>query len=196
MSVYYHGSDQKNLSVIKPNISTHGKKYIYATKYRSIAILFLSRWNDFLLTLGTAIINNRLKIALVERYENAINDIYSKKSGVIYTLNSDNFRQEKDTWEFEYISEQEERPVSSEIIINILDEINILKKEGDIEIFYYPDRPSNIPKDDSDMINKCMELYNLSGDKHNIIYCMKRFPKLKDKLTQVFRTDYNLDLYE
>ena len=99
-------------------------------------------------------------------------------------------------WEFEYISEHEERPVSCEIINNILDEIKTLNNNGEIEIYYYPDRPSNIPKDDSDMIDKCIELYNLSGDKHDIIYCMKRFPELKDKIMQLFKNEYNLDLCE
>jgi hypothetical protein len=194
MSIYYHGSEQKNLLVIKPNVSTHGKKYIYAAKYRSIALLFLSRWNDFLLTLGTDYINNRLIITLVERYENAINNIYSDKSGVIYTIDSKNFRQEKDMWEFEYISEQNERPISCETINNILEEINILRKNGEIEIYYYPDRPSNIPKDDSDMVNKSIELYRLSGDKHNAIYCINRFPKLKEEIIRVFKDDFNIDL--
>jgi hypothetical protein len=194
MSILYHGSDQKNLLVIKPNVSTHGKKYIYATKYRSIALLFLSRWNDFLLTLGTDIINDKLKITLVERYKNSIQEIYSEKSGAIYTLDSKNFIQEKGMWEFEYISEQEETPTSCEIINNILDEINMLNKNREVEIFYYPDRPSNIPEDDTDMINKSIELYQLSGDKYNAIYCIKRFPKLKDKIIQIFKNDYGIDL--
>ena len=78
MSIYYHGSDQNGLNIIKPNVSTHGKRYIYGTKYKNIALIFLSRWNDYLLTLITNIIENKLKITLVERYENAVADIYQK----------------------------------------------------------------------------------------------------------------------
>ena len=196
MSILYHGSEQENLSVIKPNISTHGKKYVYATKYWNIALVFLSRWNDFLLTLGTDIVNNKLKITLVERHKNIVEKIYSKKSGVIYKLNSENFRQEKDMWEFEYISEHDEKPISCKIIKNILDEIVTLNKNGEIQIFYYPNRPKNIPKDDSDMISKCIELYQLSGNIHNALYCVENFPRLKEKITQKFKNEFNIDLWE
>jgi hypothetical protein len=195
MNFYYHGSDQKDLSIIKPNISTHGMKCVYATKYRSIALLFLSRWNDFLMTLGTDIVDDKLKITLTERYENALKDIYENRSGVIYTLDSKNFKQIKDMWDFEYISEHAETPISFEIIADILDEINVLSKNGEIEIFHYPNRPSNIPKDDSDMVNKCVELYKLSGDKYNAIYCINRFPELREKIVQVFKDDFGINLY-
>ena len=194
IEVFYHGSAKINLSMIKPNKSTHGKNYIYATKYRIIALLFLARWNDFLLTLQTEIVDNKLKITLTERYENAIYELFNGKSGVIYTLKSDNFKQEKNLWEYEYISDQEEKPISSEMINNILDEIKILNQKGDLDIYYYPNRPLNIPIDDSDMIDKCIELYRLSGNISNATFCIERFPKLRKQIVQVFKEQFDLEL--
>ena len=194
MEIYYHGSDQRDLAIIKPNISTHGKKYIYATKYRNIALLFLCRWNDFLLSLETTIIDNKLEITLVERYKGAMNDIYLGKSGVIYAFESDNFIKLPEMWEFEFVSEQEEEVKTFEIINDILCEIQLLNKTGEIEIYHYPNRPKNIPKDDHDMVKKSMELYKLSGGKYNALYCIKKFPHLKDEIIKKFIEEYNIDL--
>ncbi|MDR0964462.1 MAG: hypothetical protein LBM60_07595 [Clostridium sp.] len=181
---------------MKPNISTHGIKYVYATKYRSIALLFLSRWNDFLMTLETNIVDDQCQITLTERYQNALKEIYENKSGVIYTLDSKNFKQMKDMWELEYVSDQDEIPISFEVVNNILNEINSISRKGEIEIFHYPNRPTTIPKDDSDLVNKCAELYQLSQDKYNAIYCINRFPDLKEKIVQVFKDDFGIDLFE
>ena len=194
MTIYYHGSDQMDLNIIKPKISTHGKKYVYATKYKNLALIFLSRWNDFLLTLGTNIIKNNLKITLVERHKNIIKDVFQNKNGTIYTLESDNFKQIPDMWEFEYISEKEEIPIKMEIIENILDKINELKFVNEIEIYYYPNRPQNIPENDYDMVEKTIELYKHSKDINNVIYCIKKFPQLKGEIVKIFNKEFEINL--
>lgn len=51
-----------------------------------------------------------------------------------------------------------------------------------MELFYYPNRPNNVPLDDSDMYEKAIELYNISGNVMNLKLCIERFPKFRDKL--------------
>lgn len=50
--IVFHGSPIKGLFEIIPRISTHGKKYVYATEDKLFAALFTQKWNDFLLNVG------------------------------------------------------------------------------------------------------------------------------------------------
>ena len=43
MEYVYHGSPLKDLKIIKRNISTHNKKWVYATPSKAIATIFLSK---------------------------------------------------------------------------------------------------------------------------------------------------------
>ena len=42
MKYVYHGSTKCGLKVIKTNISTHGKSWVYATLSKAIATIFIS----------------------------------------------------------------------------------------------------------------------------------------------------------
>lgn len=181
MQYVYHCSEIGGLTEIEPRKSTHGKDYVYASKYISISALFLARWNDFLLTLMTDLSNNDLKIKLVERYPKAIEEIFKDKSGYIYFLDHSNFIQNTN-WECEVISSKQE-VVREQLLVNdVFSLIKSFEEQGEVEIFYYPNRPSSIPVDDSDMIKKAIELYEMSGNSYNIDYCIERFPHLKKKL--------------
>jgi hypothetical protein len=116
MEIFYHGTQEKNLVKIEPRLSTHGKKYVYAAKDRLIALLFMARWNDFLLTLRIEKQGGELKITLIERYHNAIEELFANKSGAVYTIQSDTFFQTENTWEHEWVSLHTAYPVQTEII--------------------------------------------------------------------------------
>ncbi len=181
MQYVYHSSEFGGLTEIKPKKSTHGVDYVYASKYKTISAIFLARWNDFLLTLLTDLRDNELNIKLVERYPNAFEEIFKEKSGYIYCLDSTNFVQNTD-WEFEVVSSKQE-VVHDQVFVNdAFRLIKDLEEQGEIELFYYPNRPSSIPLDDSDMIKKAIELHQISGQSYNIDYCIERFPHLKTKL--------------
>lgn len=181
MKYVYHSSNIKGLEKILPMKSTHGCEYVYATEYRIISALFLARWNDFLITLLTDFSNDKLNIKLIERYPNAFEDIFKGKSGYIYSLDSSNFTKST-SWECEVVSTNLELVYDKEYINDVYELIKEFEERNSIEMYYYPNRPSDIPLDDSDMISKALELYNMSGNPYNIDYCIERFPKFKDQL--------------
>jgi len=193
MSHVYHGSNKPKLQTLQPRISSHGKSYVYGTKHRAIAILFLSRWNDYLLSLSAVHSNDSLHITLTERYENALFDIFSGKSGYLYVLNDNNFFQDPACWDMELVSEQAEIPVSCEVVRNILPEIKKLAEVGVISLYHYPNKPAHMPLDDTDLIDKTIELYKTSGNLYNATYCIERFPHLEISLRQKFLETFGID---
>ncbi len=186
MHYVYHGSSIAGLSRITPNISTHKSKYVYASEYKLISIIFLARWNDFLLTLKVHKIDDGIKIQLIERYRGAFKDIYESRDGYIYKLNRSNFSRNTD-WEFELTSLQPVDVLTTKYYDNIYEELLRHNRKGDIELFFYPNRPESIPIDDSDMYDKAIELYKLSGNAMNFKLCIERFPKFKEELEEYVR---------
>ena len=185
MQYVYHSSEFGGLTEIKPKKSTHGIDYVYASKYKTISAIFLARWNDFLITLLTDLSDNDLKIKLVERYPNAFAEIFKDKSGYIYFLDNSNFEQNTD-WECEVVSSKLEVVHDQIFVSDAFSLIKSLEEQGEVELFYYPNRPSSIPVDDSDMIKKAIELYEMSGNSYNIDYCIERFPHLEKKIKNEF----------
>jgi len=196
MGYVYHGSANGELETIRPRKSTHGKEYVYATKHKSIAFIFLCRWNDFLLTLGTNGARDDPRITLIERYAGAASDIFSNKRGFIYTLDDKDFFALDNGWDYEVVSESEQVPLRIEEISDVRLAIRELESVGEIDIFYYPSRPKDIPDDDSDMIQKAIEIYEMSGDAYNAKYCAERFAHLKDKIKEKFQELYNINIDE
>lgn len=180
--------------MIRPRKSTHGKCYVYATRHRSIALVFLCRWNDFLLTLGTEGTGAGLRIVLTERYPGAVSDIFSDKRGFIYTLDDQGFFALDNGWDCEVVSESGQIPLSIEEISDVGRAIEELERGGGATVFRYPSRPEGIPDDDSDMVQKAIEIYEMSGDAYNAKYCAKRFPHLRDRLDEAFRNLYNIHI--
>ena len=196
MGLVYHGSANGGLETIQPRKSTHGKEYVYAARHRAIALLFLCRWNDFLLTLETSGSGKNLRIALTERYENALTDIFSKKQGFLCTLRDEGFFALDNGWEHEVVCESAKTPLRCEAINDVELAIKALEGLGILRVFRYPSRPGHIPQDDSDMLQKAVELYELSGDAYNAKYCAKRFPHLENEIKERFLKLFNVDIDE
>lgn len=184
MQFVYHSSATGGLTEIIPRKSTHGIDYVYASKYRIISALFLARWNDFLITLLTDLSKDGLKIKLVERYPNAFIEIFKGQSGYIYGLDGSNFTQST-SWACEVVSSNTERVHDQEFVKDVFELIKDFEERGEIELYYYPQRPSSVPVDDSDMIKKAVELYEMSGNIYNIEYCIERFPELKEQILKM-----------
>lgn len=171
----YHGSPVPNLKTIKPKVSTHGEKYLYATKHKILALLFLQKWNDFIFNVAYG---NDGILEITERYKDALDEIYKDKSGFIYTLEAENFMQDKTRFEGELVSYHEENVISTEKIDNILKSILESEHKKEIRIYRYPNRHPDIPADDTDLVEEAKYFYK-KGQKNIIDYCLKLHPHLK-----------------
>jgi len=48
------------------------------------------------------------------------------------------------------------------------------------KIYWYPNRPPEIPDDDSDIVGHTIDIFNMNGDKSIFPYVMDLFPHLKE----------------
>ncbi len=176
MEYVYHGSSIGNLKVIKRNKSTHLKEWVYATPSIAVSMIFLSPLgNDLYYYLSGDGIN--YPIELVERKQGMFEKIFNC-SGFVYKLNASNFKSGKTEWSAEVVSDKDELVVSYEYIENVYEKLQELSKEGVIKLYLYPDRPSHIPLDNSDLINKVIK-WQKNG--FNINKFFELYPELKEQ---------------
>lgn len=176
----YHGTSIGGIKVLKPNVSTHLKPYVYATTNKVIALLFMSHSNGDLDTVisGCGTVNN--PCVLVERWNGAFNKRYNKP-GYLYELNSNNFKKEDGLWEPEVVSEVEEKVIKEVYISCIFDELIKHSKKGEIKLFMYPDRPSYIPVDNSDLIERYAN-FEKSGIKGALKDVLNVYPEFESEI--------------
>ena len=76
-----------------------------------------------------------------------------------------------------YNKERDEKVISFECIENVYDELIKLDKDGLIKLYLYPNRPSFVPLNNSDLIPKVLRWYK-NGFNINKFYDI--YPELKD----------------
>ena len=150
MDELYHGSSTRGLTRLEPHKSTHGN-YLYATKYKELAVIFSSRCGDDC-TYALYRNNNSEPWTLVERIPEAFNTMFSN-SASIYTLDDKTFK-DINTGFSELVSNVGVNVVSEEYIENVYIKIKELEQNGLVKLYTYPNKPKKIPNDNSDLIDK------------------------------------------
>lgn len=175
MKYVYHGSSIPNLQIIKANESTHMKKWVYACTTKAISTIFLSSLgSDLYYSLSGDGVD--YPVELVERKPGMFKKIFNC-SGYIYKLDATNFKSGQTGWSAEVVSDKDEKVVTSEYIDNVYEELIKLNEEGLIKLYLYPERPSRIPLDNSDLIPKVIR-WKKNGFDVNKFY--ELYPELKD----------------
>ena len=183
MAYVYHGSPIGGLKHIEPSISTHGKNWVYATKDKSVALIFLQKWNDYLINQS---INNG-QHELTERLPNVFKEIYKGKSGFLYYLDSKNFIDGQTSFTPEVISNKIEQVIKCEEIKDCYVKLCEMEKNKEIILYRYPDKPDYIPLDNSDLIKKTQHFSKNSQNKKELTYyVIKRHPNLEKSLLSLF----------
>lgn len=185
MRFVYHGTSLKDLDVIKPNVSTHMKRWVYATPSKAIATIFLSPLHsDLYYSLSGDGVNR--PVELVERKKGMFKKIFNC-SGYIYKLDSSNFKSGLTGWTAEVVSNKEEKVISCEYIDNVYDELVNLNEKGLIKLYLYPSRPNEVPLDNSDLIPKII-IWQRNG--FNIDRFYDLYPELREKLSSEMNDIY------
>lgn len=147
----YHGSPNGNMETLTPHRSTHQKDCIYATEHKVVALLFMGKGNG---DLDTRLSSVDGKPELVERRPGVLEKLYNKE-GYLYELDGTTFNHYDYLWSLEVISfESKIKPINKIYYPNILDAIIEEEKKDNIIVYRYPDRPKNMPLDNSDLIEK------------------------------------------
>lgn len=178
----YHGSNQANLKILEPKVSSHAKEYVYGSENPSVALLFLTRWNDYIFRVGYE--ENQLYI--VENYEGALKEVFFKTSGYLYDLEPNTFTYKKELWRAEVVSEVPVKVLNEKRIGNIYDEIVNLGKAGDIKVYQYPQRPGFYPNDDQDLIDRVLLNISRFGITHRDDFYKYHF-HLKGRVEQALK---------
>ena len=180
MKYVYHGSPVEGLTYIDPQISTHGKNWVYATKDKGIALTFMQKWNDYLLSQS---VDEHGHQTLTERLPNILEEIYKGKKGYIYYLNSSNFLEGQTSFSPEVVSEEREPVLHCDVIEDCYHKLCEMDKCNEITLFRYPNRPHYIPSDDSDLVESTKYSLKNARDKTGLVnYAIEKYPKLKDAL--------------
>ena len=147
----YHSSETQGLALLKPSVSTHGERWVYATKDIVMAALFLSRkGGDLTCAVGRDIESDIPYVC--ERFAGAFDYRYANVSGSIYVLPSETFMENKTQWEEEVVSESEVTPVEEMRIDDVKGCLIQQSDNGRLKILFYPNRIAEIPDDDEDLV--------------------------------------------
>jgi Monomeric isocitrate dehydrogenase len=123
----------------------------------------------------------------VERKEGMFDEIFNIQ-GSLYTLSGTNFEAGKTSWSAEVISNYEEYVLEEEHIDNVLDKLNELAKNGELQLYRFPNRPAFVPADNSDLIPKVIDCHN-KGFKNVIDTFLQIYPELEDKLNKLLQNN-------
>ena len=178
----YHASPTQNIKVINSHVSTHQKKWIYAKADPDRTVPFLGHWGDYDLALGSCDRSSGVEF-IVERYKGAFDKAFKGHSGSIYQLSGKGFSiNPQNATELVYA---EAAKVEEEYqISDTAAHLRSLQQKGKYKIYYFPSRPSCVPADDSDIIDKAVRWINIGtfGDQKTIF--LKRHPHLRDRLEE------------
>ena len=119
----------------------------------------------------------------MERKENMFKNIFNV-SGSLYTLNGKNFISGKTGWSAEVVSEFDENVLHEEHIDNVFEKLKELNDNGELKLYLYPNRPSFLPKDNSDLVPKVIRWKNRGI---NIDQFFKLYPELKKQFLNMIK---------
>lgn len=175
----YHGSSNGNIEKLVSHKSTHQKEGIYGSENKVVAMLHMANWNDLDLRLSRVLGN----LELVERREGILKALYDKP-GYLYELDGATFSHYDYLWSLEAISFASELiPLSKTYYPNILNAILEEEKLGNIVIFRYPNRPKDMPLDNSDLIDKFVE-FEKRGLKGTVNELLKVYPEFATRVEE------------
>ena len=179
-AIVYHGSPNGTIETLKAHKSTHQKRCIYATDNRVVALLFMGRGHG---DLDTRISSVNGKPELVERRGGVLETLYNRK-GYLYELDGTTFEHYNYLWSLEVISFEEElKPLRCIYYPNILDAIVEEEQKGNIIIYRYPNRPKDMPLDNSKKKKKYI-LFEKNGIKGAIAELIDIYPEFVKKVEE------------
>ena len=154
------------------------KDCIYATDNKSVALLYMGRVRG---DLDTRLRSIDKKPEVVERRAGVFDDLYNKE-GYLYELDGSTFNHYDYLWSLEVISfEKKIKPLKKIYYSNILAALEEEEKKGNLIIYRYPNRPKDMPIDNSDLIEKYIK-FERQGLKGSIDRLLEVYPEFKEKV--------------
>ena len=157
MEKVYYGSQNGEIEEITSVKNASGKDVIYATDNEIMALILSNPGKGDLDTVRVVIDG---KPTLVERRAGVLEGLLNTK-GYVYELDGTSFNHDSNAREYEVFSEQDSiKPTKKVEYENVLEELRKLAGEGKLELYEYPNRPEQIPADNSDLVDKYVFYFN------------------------------------
>lgn len=157
MEKVYYGSQNGEIEEITSVKNASGKDVIYATDNEIMALILSNPGQGDLDTVRVVLGG---KPILVERRAGVLEGLLNTK-GYVYELDGALFNHDSNSREYEVFSEQESiKPTKKVEYENVLEELRKLAGEGKLELYEYPNRPEQIPADNSDLVDKYVFYFN------------------------------------
>ena len=177
IDVVYHGTTVQGLKYLEPYLSTHKKRFVYASCSIAMAALFIpSEHGDYLTKIG---LEDKKKLYIAERLPNILVKLYKNLTGSIYELDGKQFHHMDGLMSIECVSSKNV-PVKNEITIpDVLNLLYEFERKGLLSIYKFDNLPSWIPTDKSDLVEKSVQWTLEFGD--DTLKSLKKFhPELVD----------------
>lgn len=147
----YHSSGARGLTVLEPWQSSHGERWVYATRDVVMAAAFLGTLGgDFTCAVGR---DDETGVPFIrERFEGAFDLRYHQVSGSIYVLPGDTFVGGETGWEEEVVSREAVTPLEEIRVGDAKAYLLELAKEDKLIIKFYPEKIAHVPEDDEDLV--------------------------------------------
>lgn len=150
----YHASKNPNLTELDPNKSkhkhNHGKSFLYATTSKELAMIFSMRTTD-LYTVVSGKGTPEDPVVFVERLPGVF-DRFLHNPTTIYELSGEDFHRGGTAYDGEVVTEEKQQILGKEEIEDVYSRLIEMEKSGTVTLYHYPDRPVDIPLDNSDLI--------------------------------------------
>ena len=151
----YHASQVQGLKRIIPCRSTHGQRWIYATRDPVMAAVFLgTRGGDFTCAVGRD--PGTGKPFICERFAGAFELRYAGIRGSIYVLPGERFVAGRTSWDEELVCAIPMTPLEEIKIADAKDYLLELARTGKLIIKFYPEKIAGIPEDDEDLVYRAV----------------------------------------
>lgn len=186
MGIVYHGSKEHGIKRLEPRKSTHGV-YVYATPEKVLALNFSGRCGDDLTyDIGHFDTSKNEPWELVENIPGAFEKMFSNSSS-IYSFSDETFKDIHTGFE-EVVSEVGVNVVDEEYCENVYDALLKAEKEGLVKIYRYPNKPSSMKQDGSDILDKWRfykNRLNKEFSKNEFDRLVYLHPELLDKINEL-----------
>lgn len=137
MSIFYHGSQQQDLKILKPSpsILMDGKSVVFATPSLTLAITMIPKWNNDDFEVGSY----QGQLYCIEQYQHAFRDKMNHVNGVVYQVSTHLFHSDERVGmiHHEYISNENVPVLGTIKIDNVL---ATLKASKDIHLVTFEDK--------------------------------------------------------
>ncbi len=127
----YHVSRTPDLTVLRPQVSSHGKAYVYAVDNLVTGLLFGARQDDFDFRIDS---DGQERPVVYECYPHAFASVFQGKSCSVYELCGEGFQKGMTGWDPEYVCEREVPVLREYRIPDLYERLRAEQEQGNIVI--------------------------------------------------------------